>query len=60
MTVNESKVLSRVLARIINGIRDLWLLITFSVVLILVSPVMAISGLFFVGSLNKPSKWKIR
>ncbi len=52
MTVNESKVLSRVLARIINGIRDLWLLITFSVVLILVSPVMAISGLFLLGVLT--------
>tara|TARA_X000000368_G_scaffold199442_1_gene157517 strand:+ start:3164 stop:4963 length:1800 start_codon:yes stop_codon:yes gene_type:complete len=52
MTVNESKVLSRVLARIINGIRDLWLLITFSIVLILVSPVMAISGLFLLGVLT--------
>lgn len=52
MTVNESKVLSRVLARIINGIRDIWLLITFTGVLILVSPVMAISGLFLLGVLT--------
>ena len=47
MVVQESKVLSRVLARVVNGIRDVWLLIIFSSALIVVSPVMAMSGLFF-------------
>jgi len=50
MTVNESKVLSRVLARIVSGIRDIWLLIIFTSVLIIVSPVMALSGLFLLGA----------
>ena len=50
MVVQESKILSRVLARIINGIRDLWLLVIFTSALIVVSPVMAISGLFLLGA----------
>lgn len=52
MIVNESKVLSRVLARTINGIRDIWILVIFSSVLILVSPVMAFSGIFLLGVLT--------
>ena len=50
MVVQESKVLSRVLARVVNGIRDVWLLIIFSSALIVVSPVMAMSGLFLLGA----------
>ena len=30
MVVQESKVLSRVLARVVNGIRDIWLLIIYA------------------------------
>tara|TARA_B100001250_G_scaffold411872_1_gene441602 strand:- start:1502 stop:3301 length:1800 start_codon:yes stop_codon:yes gene_type:complete len=50
MVVQESKVLSRVLARVVNGIRDIWLLIIFSSALVVVSPVMALSGLFLLGA----------
>tara|TARA_X000000368_G_scaffold50997_1_gene36442 strand:+ start:3065 stop:4864 length:1800 start_codon:yes stop_codon:yes gene_type:complete len=50
MVVQESKVLSRVLARVVNGIRDTWLLIIFSAALVVVSPVMALSGLFLLGA----------
>lgn len=50
MVVQESKILSRVLARIVNGIRDIWLLIIFTSALIVVSPTMAISGLFLLGA----------
>lgn len=50
MVVQESKILSRILARIVNGIRDIWLLIIFSSALIVVSPTMAISGLLLLGA----------
>ena len=50
MVVQESKVLSRVLARVVNGIRDIWLLIIFSSALVVVSPIMALSGLFLLGA----------
>ncbi len=50
MVVQESKMLSRVLARIVNGIRDIWLLMIFSSALIVVSPTMAISGLALLGA----------
>ena len=50
--VNDSRMVARLVARILNSIKDVWLLLIFTFVLFFVSPVMTISALFFLGVIS--------
>ena len=52
LITNDSRMLSRMVSRILNSIKDLWLLAIFLFVLFLVSPIMTFSAFFLLGVIS--------
>lgn len=52
LITNDSRILSRIVSRILNSIKDLWLLFIFLFVLFLVSPIMTISAFLLLGVIS--------
>tara|TARA_B100001093_G_scaffold519839_1_gene610850 strand:- start:8314 stop:10104 length:1791 start_codon:yes stop_codon:yes gene_type:complete len=52
LITNDSRMLSRMVSRILNSIKDLWLLAIFLFVLFLVSPIMTFSAFFLLGIIS--------